>query len=192
MRVMSMGFLVPPGEAVVWRGPMQHGAIHQMLRDTDWGPLDYLIIDMPPGTGDIALSLSQILPLTGSVIVCTPQDVALLDAVKAIAMFRKVNIPILGMVENMSYFLCPDNGKRYDIFGTGGAKKKAAELDIPFLGEVPINIQVRINGDEGKIAGNYANVDAAPYFEEIVRAVVKRLSQAARVAKPLPSLSVLK
>lgn len=192
MRVMSMGFLVPPGEAVVWRGPMLHGAIHQMLRDTDWGPLDYLIIDMPPGTGDIALSLSQILPLTGSVIVCTPQDVALLDAVKAIAMFRKVNIPILGMVENMSYFLCPDNGKRYDIFGTGGAKRKAAELDVPFLGEVPINIQVRINGDEGKIAGNYANVDAAPYFEEIVRAVVKRLSQAARVAKPLPSLSVLK
>lgn len=192
MPVMSMGFLVPPGEAVVWRGPMLHGAIHQMLRDTDWGPLDYLIIDMPPGTGDIALSLSQILPLTGSVIVCTPQDVALLDAVKAIAMFRKVNIPILGMVENMSYFLCPDNGKRYDIFGTGGAKKKAAELDVPFLGEVPINIQVRINGDEGKIAGNYANVDAAPFFESIVRAVVKRISNANRVAKPLPSLSVLK
>jgi len=192
MPVMSMGFLVPPGEAVVWRGPMLHGAINQMLRDTDWGPLDYLIIDMPPGTGDIALSLSQILPLTGAVIVCTPQDVALLDAVKAIAMFRKVNIPILGMVENMSYFLCPDNGKRYDIFGTGGAKKKAAELDVPFLGEVPINIQVRVNGDEGKIAGNYANVDAAPFFETIVRSVVKRISQSNRQAKPLPSLSVLK
>ena len=116
--MMSMGFLVPPGEAVVWRGPMLHGAITQFLRDTDWGDLDYLIIDMPPGTGDIALTLSQLLPLTGAVVVCTPQDVALLDAVKAIAMFRKVNIPMLGMVENMSYFLCPDNGKRYDIFGS--------------------------------------------------------------------------
>ena len=129
MKVMSMGFLVPPGEAVVWRGPMLHGAITQFLRDTAWGDLDYLIIDMPPGTGDIALTLSQLLPLTGAVVVCTPQDVALLDAVKAIAMFRKVNIPMLGMVENMSYFLCPDNGKRYDIFGPGGAKRRAAELD---------------------------------------------------------------
>jgi ATP-binding protein involved in chromosome partitioning len=192
MTVMSMGFMVPPGEAVVWRGPMLHGAINQMLRDTDWGPVDYLIIDMPPGTGDIALTLSQILPLTGAVVVCTPQDVALLDAVKAISMFRKVNIPILGMVENMSYFLCPDNGKRYDIFGHGGAQKKAAELDVPFLGEVPINIQVRVNGDEGKLAANYTNVDAAPYFEKIVQALVRRVSNANRAAKPLPSLSVLK
>ena len=138
---MSMGFLVPPGEAVVWRGPMLHGAITQFLRDTAWGELDYLIIDMPPGTGDIALTLSQLLPLSGAVVVCTPQDVALLDAVKAIAMFRKVNIPILGMVENMSDFVCPDCGKRYDIFGSGGAKRRAVELDIPFLGEVPINIR---------------------------------------------------
>ena len=108
LKVMSMGFVVPPGEAVVWRGPMLHGAITQFLRETAWGDLDYLIIDMPPGTGDIALTLSQLLPLSGAVVVCTPQDVALLDAVKAIAMFRKVNIPILGMVENMSDFLCPD------------------------------------------------------------------------------------
>ena len=107
MPVMSMGFLVPPGEAVVWRGPMLHGAITQFLRDTQWGALDYLVIDMPPGTGDIALTLSQLLPLTGAVVVCTPQDVALLDAVKAIAMFRKVNINVLGMVENMSGFICP-------------------------------------------------------------------------------------
>ncbi len=122
MKVMSMGFFVPAGEAVVWRGPMLHGAITQMLRDTAWGELDYLIIDLPPGTGDISLTLSQLLPLAGAVVVCTPQDVALLDAVKAIAMFRKVNIPLLGLVENMSYFLCPDNGKRYDIFGHGGAR----------------------------------------------------------------------
>ena len=130
MPVMSMGFLVPAGEAVVWRGPMLHGAITQMLRDTLWGPLDYLIIDMPPGTGDIALTLSQVLPLTGAVVVCTPQDVALLDATKAIAMFRKVNIPLLGMVENMSFFICPDTQKRYDIFGTGGAQRTAKDLSL--------------------------------------------------------------
>ena len=146
---------------------MLHGAITQFLRDTDWGDLDYLIIDMPPGTGDIALTLSQLLPLTGAVVVCTPQDVALLDAVKAIAMFRKVNIPMLGMVENMSYFLCPDNGKRYDIFGSGGAKKPAAELDIPFLGEVPINIQMRINGDEGRLAASFDDPAAAPFLDQI-------------------------
>ena len=120
-----------------------------MLRDTNWGPLDYLIIDMPPGTGDIALTLSQVLPLSGAVVVCTPQDVALLDATKAIAMFQKVNIPLLGMVENMSFFLCPDNNKRYDIFGTGGAKRTAKELDIPFLGEVPMQIPIREHGDAG-------------------------------------------
>ncbi len=129
MKVISMGFFVPAGEAVVWRGPMLHGAITQLLRDTDWGDLDYLIIDMPPGTGDIALTLSQLLPLTGAVVVCTPQDVALLDAVKAIAMFRKVNIPVLGLVENMSYFICPDCGKRYDIFGHGGAKRRRGSED---------------------------------------------------------------
>ncbi len=191
MKVMSMGFVVPPGEAVVWRGPMLHGAISQFLRDTAWGDLDYLVIDMPPGTGDIALTLSQLLPLSGAVIVCTPQDVALLDAVKAIAMFRKVNIPILGMVENMSYFLCPDNGKRYDIFGTGGAQKKAGELEIPFLGEVPINIQIRVRGDEGRIAGNFADEATAPYLQALYTNLVKNLVSARRESPPLPSLSVL-
>jgi ATP-binding protein involved in chromosome partitioning len=191
MKIMSMGFFVPPGEAVVWRGPMLHGAITQFLRDTNWGELDYLVIDMPPGTGDIALTLSQLLPLTGAVIVCTPQDVALLDAVKAIAMFRKVNIPVLGMVENMSYFLCPDNGKRYEIFGSGGAKKRAAELDIPFLGEVPINIQVRVHGDEGRLAANFDDQQAAPFFEQICCRLVKNLATSHRQAPPLPTLNVL-
>ena len=119
---------------------MLHTALTQFLRDTAWGDLDYLMIDMPPGTGDVALSLSQLLPLTGAVVVCTPQDVALLDAVKAIAMFRKVNIDVLGMVENMSFFLCPNCSARHDIFGSGGAKRRAAELGVPFLGEVPISI----------------------------------------------------
>ncbi|MBW8884218.1 MAG: Mrp/NBP35 family ATP-binding protein [Planctomycetia bacterium] len=125
MPVMSMGFLLPPGKAVVWRGPMLHSYVTQFLRDVAWGDLDYLIIDMPPGTGDIALSLSQVLPVTGSVIVCTPQQVALLDAERAISMFRTVNIPILGMVENMSGFICEKCGQRYDIFGSGGARQKA-------------------------------------------------------------------
>jgi ATP-binding protein involved in chromosome partitioning len=191
LKVISMGFVVPAGEAVVWRGPMLHGAITQFLRDTAWGDLDYLIIDMPPGTGDIALTLSQLLPLSGAVVVCTPQDVALLDAVKAIAMFRKVNIPILGMVENMSYFLCPDNGKRYDIFGSGGAKKKAVELDIPFLGEVPINIQIRVRGDEGRIAGNFTDETCSAYLKTLYYNLTKNLVAARREQPPLPSLSVL-
>lgn len=190
LKVISMGFLVPPGEAVVWRGPMLHGAITQFLRDTAWGELDYLIIDMPPGTGDIALTLSQLLPLSGAVVVCTPQDVALLDAVKAIAMFRKVNIPILGMVENMSGFECPDCGKRYDIFGSGGAKQRAAELNIPFLGDVPIAIDVRIAGDEGRTAANLDDPAAGKYLRAIARNLVRNLSQKPAESAPLPTLSL--
>jgi ATP-binding protein involved in chromosome partitioning len=191
MPAMSMGFLVPPGEAVVWRGPMLHGAITQMLRDTRWGPLDYLVIDMPPGTGDIALTLSQVLPLTGAVVVCTPQDVALLDATKAIAMFRKVNIPVLGMVENMAYFVCPDTGKRYDIFGSGGAKRTARELEIPFLGEVPIQIPIREHGDAGRTAANYDDPAARPFLEAICERLVGGIAAAAAARPPLPSLPVL-
>jgi ATP-binding protein involved in chromosome partitioning len=191
VRVMSMGFLVPPGEAVVWRGPMLHQAITQFLRDTDWGDLDYLVIDMPPGTGDIALTLSQLLPLTGAVVVCTPQDVALLDAVKAVAMFRKVNIPLLGMVENMSYFLCPDNGKRYDIFGSGGARRKAEELDLPFLGEVPIEIAIRERGDAGNTAGNFTDRQSAPHFERICYNLAKIIATQRAAEPPMPTLAVL-
>ncbi|HZZ30058.1 MAG TPA: Mrp/NBP35 family ATP-binding protein [Pirellulales bacterium] len=191
MKVISMGFFVPAGEAVVWRGPMLHGAITQLLRDTAWGELDYLIIDMPPGTGDIALTLSQLLPLSGAVVVCTPQDVALLDAVKAIAMFRKVNIPVLGMVENMSYFICPDCGKRYDIFGHGGAKRRAEELRIPFLGEVPINIPIRVNGDEGRTIANFEDPASALHLTTIYYRLVKNWAEQHQMAPPLPSLSVL-
>jgi ATP-binding protein involved in chromosome partitioning len=191
LRVMSMGFLVPPGEAVVWRGPMLHGAITQFLRDTEWGPLDYLIIDMPPGTGDIALTLSQLLPLTGAVVVCTPQDVALLDAVKAIAMFRKVHIPLLGMVENMSYFVCPNCEQRYDIFGSGGAQRRAAELEVPFLGDVPIQIAIRERGDAGDTAGNFDDERSSQFFGEICRRMVRQISTSHKAEPPLPSLSVL-
>jgi ATP-binding protein involved in chromosome partitioning len=191
MPVMSMGFLVPPGEAVVWRGPMLHGAITQFLRDTDWGPLDYLIIDMPPGTGDIALTLSQLLPLTGAVVVCTPQEIALLDAVKAIAMFRKVNIEVLGMVENMSGFVCPDCGRRYDIFGSGGARQRAEQLGVPFLGEVPLQMQIRELGDAGQVEASFQNPTAGAYLERLVYQLIKQLAHLAATspgAAPLPEL----
>jgi len=191
LAIMSMGLLVPPGEAVVWRGPMLHGAMTQFLRDTNWGELDYLIIDMPPGTGDVALSLSQILPLTGAVVVCTPQDVALLDAVRAIGMFGKVNIPVLGMVENMSYFQCPDCDKRYDIFGSGGARRKADELDLTFLGDVPINIQIRINGDLGNSVANFDDAATAPYLQEICSNLARQVAKNTGEEPPLPTLSVM-
>jgi ATP-binding protein involved in chromosome partitioning len=191
MPVMSMGFVIGRDQAVVWRGPMLHGAITQFLRDTDWGNLDYLIIDMPPGTGDIALTLSQMLPLSGAVVVCTPQDVALLDAVKAIAMFRLVNIPVLGMIENMSGFICPDCQKRYDIFGHGGAEREAAEAGIPFLGDVPINMQIRVHGDEGRTLANFQDATVAPYLERICYRLAKNLAERAAKEPPTPSLPVL-
>jgi len=189
--VMSMGFLAPPDQAVIWRGPMLHGAITQFLRDTEWGELDYLIVDMPPGTGDVALSLSQLLPVTGAVVVCTPQDVALLDAVKAMAMFRQVNIPVLGVVENMSGFVCPDTHKRYDIFGSGGAKQRAEQMQIPFLGEVPINIQVRVRGDEGRAETDLDDPTVAPYLEKICRQLARSVADAAAKEPLKPSLPIL-
>lgn len=191
LTVMSMGFLIPPGEAVVWRGPMLHGAITQFLRDTDWGNLDYLIIDMPPGTGDIALTLSQLLPLSGAVVVCTPQDVALLDAVKAIAMFRKVNIDLLGMVENMSHFICSHCNTRHDIFGSGGARQKAAELGVPFLGEVPLNTNMRVLGDTGRVGASFQEEASRAYLEAICLNLVRGLAQKHHQKPAMPSLPVL-
>ncbi|MEM6473613.1 MAG: Mrp/NBP35 family ATP-binding protein [Planctomycetota bacterium] len=192
MPVMSMGFLVNPNDAVIWRGPMLDGSIKQFLGMTDWGDLDYLIIDMPPGTGDVALTLSQAVPLAGGVVVCTPQEVALLDAVKAIAMFRKVNIPVLGMVENMSGFLCPDSGKTYDIFGKGGARDKSEEMDIPFLGGLPIDMKLRIAGDEGRLASMINEDDAARApLERVAQSVVRSLAAKAAAAPPKPSLPTL-
>lgn len=192
MPVMSMGFLLEPDQAVIWRGPMLHGSITQFLKDTDWGELDYLVIDMPPGTGDVALTLSQNVPVTGAVVVCTPQEVALLDAVKAISMFKKVNIPVAGMVENMSGFQCPDCGKTYDIFGRGGARDKAEELSVPYLGGLPIDITLREAGDAGELA-KVIDEDArarAP-FEKIARALVRNLAAKAASAPPKAALPTL-
>src|SRR6185369_5283757 len=192
MPVMSMGFLLPPGKAVIWRGPMLHSYVTQFLRDVAWGDLDYLVIDMPPGTGDIALSLSQVLPVTGSLIVCTPQQVALLDAERAISMFRTVNIPILGIVENMSGFICEKCGQRYDIFGSGGARQKAEELNVPFLGEVPLNMSIRTSGDAGKPLANFENPIVAPALEKIVASLVRHLANTAAAHPPMMQLPVLK
>src|SRR5262249_27741790 len=129
---------------------MVHGVIRQFLTDVDWGDLDYLIVDLPPGTGDAPLTLAQSLPLNGAVIVCTPQEVALLDAIKALRMFQKLNVQILGVVENMSYFIAPDTGNEYDLFGRGGAEKAARRVNVPFLGAIPINLSIRISGDSGR------------------------------------------
>jgi ATP-binding protein involved in chromosome partitioning len=188
LKVMSMGLLVPPGEAVVWRGPMLHGAITNFLRDTEWGVLDYLVIDLPPGTGDISLTLSQLLPLSGAVVVCTPQEVALLDAVKAIAMFRKVSIPILGVVENMSYFECPDCNQRHEIFGSGGAKRRAEIENVPFLGETPINMGIRLRGDEGATEANFDDSATAPYLVAICQNLVRNVLASRGQAAEIPSL----
>jgi ATP-binding protein involved in chromosome partitioning len=192
LKVMSMGFLVPTGEAVIWRGPMLHAALTQFLRDTEWGDLDYLIIDLPPGTGDVALSLSQLLPLTGAVIVGTPQDVALLDVVKAIQMFRKVNIEVLGMIENMSFFICSQCGERHDIFGSGGAKKKAEEMRAPFLGELPLVTELRILADRGQIGKALENEAAKPYLESILKNLARLLARQHREQPVMPTLTVLK
>ena len=156
IQVMSMGFLVPPEQAVVWRGPMLHKSIQMFLHGVAWRALDYLIVDLPPGTGDVVLSLSQELPLAGGVVVCTPQDVALLDARKAVNMFATVKIPCLGVVENMSYFVCDQCEARHEIFGHGGAERFAGELGVPFLGRLPINLAIREHGDQGRVRDNFA------------------------------------
>ncbi|HAI29232.1 MULTISPECIES: Mrp/NBP35 family ATP-binding protein [unclassified Thalassospira] len=150
MRIMSIGFMVDEEQPVIWRGPMAMGALEQLLRDTDWGDLDVLVVDMPPGTGDIQLSMAQRVPVTGAVIVSTPQDIALLDARKGLNMFRKVNVPVFGLIENMSYYKCPECGHIDHVFDHGGAHKAADELGVPFLGEIPLDLKIRLGADEGK------------------------------------------
>jgi len=149
IKVISIGLLVDDNAPVIWRGPMASGAVKQFMSDVDWKELDYLIFDMPPGTGDIQLTLVQTIPLTGAIIVTTPQEISLIDARKALKMFTRVNVPVLGVIENMSYFIAPDTGKKYDLFGTGGGSKLASELNVPFLGGIPIDPRVRIGGDKG-------------------------------------------
>ena len=149
IKCMSIGFLVPEDSPTIWRGPMVMSALEQMLRDVLWGELDVLVVDMPPGTGDAQLTMSQRVPLAGAVIVSTPQDIALLDARKGLNMFRKVDVPVLGIIENMSYFLCPSCGERSDIFGHGGARSEAERIGVDFLGEVPLHMDIRETSDAG-------------------------------------------
>jgi len=149
LAIMSIGFLVEEDTAMIWRGPMVMSAITQMLRDVDWGTLDVLVVDMPPGTGDAQLTLAQNVPLKGAIIISTPQDLSLIDARRGLAMFKKVNVPVLGIVENMSYFQCPHCGTRSDIFGHGGARQEAERLGVPFLGEIPLHMSIRATSDAG-------------------------------------------
>jgi ATP-binding protein involved in chromosome partitioning len=149
--LISIGFFVGQDDApVIWRGPMVHGAINQFLRDVDWGELDYLVVDLPPGTGDAPLSLSQLVPIAGVVVVTTPQDVALQDVMKGVAMFEKLNVPITGVIENMSYFACPHCGETTEIFGHGGGERVSERYGVPMLGRIPLDVRIRVGGDEGR------------------------------------------
>jgi ATP-binding protein involved in chromosome partitioning len=194
VRVMSIGFLVDPMQAVVWRGPMVSGAVKQFMSDVEWGELDYLVMDLPPGTGDIQLTLVQTIPLTGAVVVTTPQDLSLADAMKAWKMFDKVNVPVLGVVENMSYFICSHCGSREEIFDNGGGKKAAAELGVPFLGEVPLYTNIRVSGDRGTpiVADQGAPVQSA-IIRAIARNVAAQVSirNAARAGAPAVDIQLM-
>ncbi len=176
VKVMSMGFLVEEDAPMIWRGPMVISALTQMLREVAWGELDVLVVDMPPGTGDAQLTMAQQVPLAGAVIVSTPQDIALIDARKGLNMFRKVSVPILGIIENMSYFLCPNCGERSDIFGHGGARDEAQRLGTPFLGEVPLHMEIRRHSDGGTpIVVSDPNGPHAATYREIARMTIGRL-----------------
>ena len=187
IKIMSIGLLVAEREALIWRGPMIHSAVQQFLRDVMWGPLDYLVFDMPPGTGDAQLSLSQVVPLTGVVMVTTPQEVALLDVRKALGMFRKLNVPILGVVENMSYFAAPDTGQKYPIFGEGGGARVADEFGVPLLGQIPLEMPTREGGDSGVpvVVGQPESAQANG-FREVAAAVIARVE--AMSALKLPTI----
>jgi ATP-binding protein involved in chromosome partitioning len=188
IKLISLGFFIKEGDPVVWRGPMVHSAIQQFLRDVEWGELDYLLMDMPPGTGDAQLSLSQIIPLTGAVMVTTPQDVALLDVRKGLTMFRKMNVPILGVVENMSYFVCPHCGERSNIFGEGGGQKIAREMRVPLLAQIPLDPATRKGGDEGMpIVIGTPSSPQAEAFRALAGAVAAQIS--IHAARKLPVIS---
>jgi len=180
IKAMSIGKLVDPEKPLIWRGPMAHGAFKQLVEQTGWGELDYLVIDLPPGTGDVPLTMAQMLSITGAVIVCTPQKVAQDDAVRASRMFQQLNIEVLGVIENMSYFI-GDDEKEYDLFGRGGAEQMAQRLGLPFLGALPINIKLRENGDEGTPIRNFT--DAGPTMRDALENMVTRVESEVALAE---------
>lgn len=190
LKVMSMGFLVDEETPMIWRGPMVISAITQMLKDVMWGELDVMVVDMPPGTGDAQLTMAQQVPLSGAVIVSTPQDLALIDARKGLNMFKRVDVPVLGIVENMSYFLCPNCGTRSDIFGHGGARAEAARLGVPFLGEVPLHMEIREKSDAGlPLVATDPGSPHAKLYREIAAAAWREVMGAMR-QKSAPKIVV--
>lgn len=183
IRLMSMGFLNPGDKPLIWRGPMLHSVMQQFIRQVDWGELDYLLVDLPPGTGDVALSLIQTAPITGAIVVSTPSEVALEDGRKAVLMFQQVKVELLGIVENMSYLLVPETGQKIDIFGEGGGRRTAEAMGVPFLGELPLNPQVRVSGDTGRpVALLGANDPHAAPFYQVARQVAARCESLVRQA----------
>jgi len=187
VKVMSMGFLKPGDEPLVWRGPMLHSVIQQFLRGVDWGELDYLVIDLPPGTGDVQLSLIQTAPVTGAIVVSTPSDVSLEDARKAVHMFHMVKVPILGIVENMSFLICPHCRERIDVFSYGGARRTAAEMQVHFLAELPLDPKVRMGGDTGKPVALVPG-QGEPFLE-LARNAIARCREAAQQQGPRIEIS---
>ncbi len=191
VKIMSMGYLVKPGQPLIWRGPMLNSAIRQFLGDVEWGELDYLIIDLPPGTGDAPLSLAQALPLSGVVIVTLPQQVSLEDASRGLEMFRQLDVPILGVIENMSYLTLPD-GSKMDVFGQGGGEAMARHYDVPFLGAIPMNPNVRVGGDNGQpILITDPAADAAQALRAAAEAVAARMSVLALTGNDAPTINIV-
>ena len=177
VKMISMAVLVPPDKPMILRGPMLHGVVRQFLADVNWGELDYLIVDMPPGTGDVQLSLAQLVPVQGAVLVTTPQEVSLSDVRRAVKMFETVNVPVLGVIENMSYFIAPDTGNRYEIFGRGGGQKLCDEYGLNFLGEVPMGIEVREGGDKGvPVVVSQPDSPQAAAFRGVAEEVARQIS----------------
>ena len=189
VKLISMAFLVPEDTPLVWRGPMVHQYLQAFFRDVLWGALDYLLIDLPPGTGDVQLSLSQMVPLSGAITVTTPQEVALYDVRKGMAMFQKVNVPLLGIIENMSFFLCGHCGERTDIFSHGGGERAAAKVGVPFLGSIPIDPAIRDGGDSGRpiVVADPASPQAAA-FRTIAQKLIAELGGPAKAGTPIDSL----
>jgi ATP-binding protein involved in chromosome partitioning len=191
LSVMSIGFLIEEETPMIWRGPMVMSAITQMLREVEWGKLDVMVVDMPPGTGDAQLTMAQQVPLKGAVIVSTPQDLALIDARRGVAMFRRVNVPVLGIVENMSYFLCPECGTRSDIFGSGGARKEAERQGVPFLGEVPLHMTIREKSDSGMpVVATEPDGEHAKIYREIAARVLEQIKGGADAGRKAPKIVI--
>lgn len=192
LKIMSIGFMVNRDQPLIWRGPMAHGVVKQFLEQVDWGELDYLIVDLPPGTGDVPLTLAQSIPMTGAIVICTPQDVALLDARRAVMMYEQLNVPMLGIIENMSFYICPSCGHRDEIFDHGGAERAATEMELPFLGAIPLNARIRQFADTGVPEKTFTDADARVIeaVEAVASAAAGQISVQSMKQVEQPTLSI--